>query len=134
ITFRALRAGDPAVRLARVTARDAANRPLAPGALVFDARDAAPARTLLLAPTPNPAAGDASLGFALAHPGRVELAIYSVDGRRVRTLAAGAFAPGTYHFTWAGDDDARHPVGPGIYYVRLAVRGGARFSRSIVRF
>src|SRR5262249_38359184 len=113
VTFRALHDGDPAVRFARVAARDAANRPLAPGSLVYDAREPAPARTLLLAPAPNPAPATAALEFALAEPGRLEFAIYSVDGRRVRTLADGAFAPGTYHFTWAGDDDARRPVAPG---------------------
>src|SRR5262245_6322357 len=48
VTFRALANGDPAVRFARVLARDAANRPLPPDALLAGDRDASPSRTLLL--------------------------------------------------------------------------------------
>jgi len=35
-------------------------------------------------------------------------------------------------FTWAGDDDARRSVAPGLYYARLTVRGGPHFTRTIV--
>src|SRR5439155_18214097 len=92
VTFRALRVGDPAIRFARVVARDAANRTLGPSAFSATAEVAPPTRTLLLAPFPNPASGATSLLFALAQTGAVDLAIYSVDGRRVRSLAHGAFA------------------------------------------
>ena len=131
-TFRARRAGDPALRFARVLARDAANRPLPPGALVTSGGRVLPASTALLAPSPNPAAGASTLAFTLAEPGAVELAIYSVAGRRVRTLAQGEHAAGSYTIPWAGDDDARRPVAPGVYYARLTIRGGPRFARMLV--
>jgi hypothetical protein len=133
VTFRARTSGDPAIRFARVLARDAATRPIPASALELGTPGAAPARTLLLAPAPNPSAAGASLGFSLARAGEVELAIYSVAGSRVRVLARGPLAAGTYHYIWTGEDDARRQVTPGIYYVQLAIRGGPRIARAIVR-
>lgn len=117
--FRAKRSGAPAIRLAHVLARDAANRTLGPEALALAGGPAVPDRTALLAPSPNPAAGASLIAFDLAKPGTVELAIYSVDGRRVRTLAQGAFAAGTHRLTWDGRDDVHHRVAPGVYFARL---------------
>jgi hypothetical protein len=132
VTFRARRAGDPAVRFARVLARTGANRPLPPGTLVTSGGAPLPARTALLAPAPNPTTAGAALAFTLAEGASIELSIYSVSGRLVRTLAHGELAAGSHTFTWAGDDDARRPVAPGLYYARLSIRGGARFTRALV--
>jgi len=132
VTFRARRGGDPALRFGRVLARDAANRPLPPGELVTSDRALTPATTALLAPAPNPAAASATLAFTLAAPASVELAIYSVTGRLVRTLARGEHEAGAYSIPWAGDDDARRPVAPGVYFVRLTVLGGPRFTRTLI--
>jgi hypothetical protein len=131
LTFRARRTGDPALEVLNVLARDAANRTLSPSALTFGAQAAPPARTMLLAPWPNPASGPATIPFALSQGGHAELSIFSVDGRRVRTLASGPFEPGSYRFTWDGDDDMRRAVAPGVYYAQLITQG-RRFSRTIV--
>ena len=132
VAFRARSAGDPAIRFGRVLARDGANRPIPGSALDVPSLTAKPARTLLLSPAPNPSGAHTTLGFALAHPSEVDLAVFSVDGRRVRTLARGPFAAGTHRFTWAGDDEERRAARPGVYYVQLAVRGGPSFARAIV--
>jgi flagellar hook assembly protein FlgD len=55
-----------------------------------------------------------------------------VTGRLVRSLVHGDREAGHHTFTWAGDDDARRPVAPGVYYARLTVRGGPRFTRAFV--
>jgi len=131
LTFRARRVGDPGLRLGRVLARDAANRPLGEGAITYGTQLALPTRTLLLAPTPNPSQGEATLVFALAQAGPVELSIYSVDGRRVQTLAHGAFEAGTHRFTWNGDDAEHRSVAPGVYYAQLTANG-RRWSRTLI--
>src|SRR5262245_6449226 len=131
VRFRALRVGDPQLKLDNVDARDAANRVLGPSALQATSHVAAPARTLLLAPAPNPARGPVQVTFALAHAGRVDLAIYSVDGRRVRTLAGGEMAAGAYHLLWTGDDDGRRGAQPGVYFAQL-VANGRRFTQKLV--
>jgi len=129
--FRALRDGDPALKVTTVLARDAANRPLAPEGLARAVVAAPPTRTIMLSPAPNPAQGAASLTFALAQPGDAELSIYSVDGRRVRTLARGRREAGVYRLTWRGEDDGGRPQGPGVYWARLTC-AGLTFNRRIV--
>jgi hypothetical protein len=132
-TFRALRAGDPGVSLARVLARDAANRPLGPddvaGADLTPPRP--PVETALLAPAPNPFHGSTALSFSLARPGPVQLAIYSVDGRRVRVLADGHREAGVYRLAWDGRDDARGAAAPGVYFARFSA-AGRRFTTRLV--
>jgi hypothetical protein len=134
VTFRAKRAGDPALRFARVLARDAANRPLPPGDILMGSVPdrAHVATTALLAPSPNPTRAGSALTFTLAQAGRVELSIYSVTGRLVRTLLAGEYPAGSHTIAWAGDDAARRPVAPGLYYARLDVRGGPQLTRALV--
>ncbi len=130
-TFRALRAGDPAIHFARALARDAANRPLDDDAFALAGGALTPGETALLAPSPNPSAGDARIAFTLAQSGAVDLAIYSVDGRRVRTLAHGLFAAGLHGFTWDGRDDAQHAVAPGVYFSRLVTAGHTHTQRLV---
>jgi hypothetical protein len=129
--FRARREGDPSLRIESVDARDAANRMLDRGALAQALVPAVPAHDVLLAPAPNPARGQANLSFGVARRGAVELAIYSIDGRRVRVLAHGVHEAGSFRIAWRGDDDAGHEQSPGIYWARLTV-GEHTFTRRIV--
>jgi hypothetical protein len=129
--FRALREGYPGLRIASVSARDAANRPLPEAAWLIEDAPESPARDVLLAPSPNPSRSGTTLGFALARPSRVELSIYSVEGRRVRALAAGSHPAGVYRFRWTGDDDGGHPVAPGVYYLHLST-DARKFTRALV--
>lgn len=129
--FRARREGETGLKLGTVVARDAANRDLDPAGLARAQSIAAPARTVLLAPAPNPARGAAHLAYGLAQRGPVELAVYSVDGRRVRTLAHGTQEAGAYRIAWRGEDDGGHAQAPGVYWARLET-GAGTFTRRIV--
>lgn len=128
MTFRALAAGAPAVTIASVDARDSRNRKLALGG----GRPPAPVATALMPAAPNPFRRTTTLAFSLARPGSVELAIFSVDGRRVRTLAQGFWDAGAYRPVWTGTDDRGQAVRPGLYYARLTTPDG-RFTRALVR-
>jgi hypothetical protein len=68
---------------------------------------------------PNPFHHAATLAFSLAQGGPVELAVFSVDGRRVRTLVREFREPGEYRVAWEGRDDHGNPVSAGIYYAHL---------------
>ncbi|MFN8587718.1 MAG: putative Ig domain-containing protein [Candidatus Eisenbacteria bacterium] len=131
VRFRALREGDPGIRVGAVFARDAANRPLDPSRLGRVVRELVPTRTLLLAPAPNPAPGAAMLSFALARAGEVDLALDGVDGRRVATLAHGVYAAGMHHLDWQGEARDRGRVAPGVYWLRLDA-AGVRDTRRLV--
>lgn len=78
------------------------------------------ARMARLAPAmPNPFFASTALRFSLAQPGRIELTVFSVDGRRVRSLASGMHAAGDHQVEWDGRDDAGRLVREGVYYARL---------------
>jgi trimeric autotransporter adhesin len=131
VTFRVLRAGDPGIRLAKISARDASNHAVDVQTLADASVPAHPSLTVLLAPAPNPFAGGTTLSFALAKAGPVELAIYGVDGRRIRTLVREDRDAGNYEIAWDGRDESRAPVRPGVFYVRL-VAGGRQFTKRLV--
>jgi hypothetical protein len=126
ITFRALADGDPGLLLAAGEGRDAANRPVALAGVA-----ARPGSTALAAPAPNPFRVATTLAFTLAREGEVELSVYSVDGRRVATLARGRLEAGRHEATWDGRDAAGRPARPGFYYARLNAAGGHQ-ARAIV--
>lgn len=88
--------------------------------------------TMALAPaTPNPFTGSTNLSFGLAKPGAVELAIYSVDGRRLTTLEHGYLAAGPHTVSWSGTDVGGRSVRPGVYFARLRSAEG-QFTRTLV--
>jgi hypothetical protein len=134
VRFRGLRAGPAGIELKRVKARDAANRERGEEEVTVSVEAARPGRTALLGARPNPARGPegTELEFALAERGPVELAIYGVDGRRVRTLLREERAAGVYRTAWDGRDEAGRRAGSGVYYARLTA-GGRRFTHTLVR-
>jgi hypothetical protein len=78
-----------------------------------------PTVTLLRPAAPNPFRQSAALAFSVARGGPVALAIYAVDGRRVRTLVDESREPGEYRTTWDGRDDGGKPMSAGVYYAQL---------------
>jgi len=74
---------------------------------------------------PNPFRDRTSLRYALAEPGRVEIDVFALDGRRVRRLAGGWQEAGdhTVRLDRAGTGGTR--LEPGVYWVRFAAAGRA---------
>ena len=118
VRFRALRSGAPDVRLARADARDAANRST-PVALLAPAATRVPEHSGFQGAAPSPFRDRTTLTYALAQAEDAELAVFSVDGRRVRLLASGPHEAGEYRVGWDGRDDAGQPAAAGLYFVRL---------------
>ena len=56
--------------------------------------------------------------LGIAHAGRVQVNIYDVAGRKVRTLADRVFPAGETKLVWDGTSDAGDKVGRGVYFVR----------------
>jgi flagellar hook assembly protein FlgD len=59
-----------------------------------------------------------------AAAGPVELSVYDLAGRRIRTLTRGALAPGRHTFLWDGRTDGGRRLAAGVYVSRLS--GAAR--------
>ena len=74
-----------------------------------------------IAPRPLASAIEAmSAGrWDVAQAGMVELKIFDLAGRLVKTVHAGFAAPGGYEFVWRGEDDGGRRVASGTYLVRL---------------
>lgn len=84
---------------------------------------------------PNPfsrtVATSTALRFELAQPAFTELAIFTLQGERVRVLTSQALAPGAYTLRWDGRDDAGRALASGTYIYRLKA-GEAQRSRALV--
>jgi hypothetical protein len=103
---------------------------LLPGGTVDAPGAALPRELALSAPAPNPLRGSCTMQLALPRAARVSLAIYDQQGRRVRTLLAGAQPAGERAAVWDGRDDGARAVASGIYFVRCEV-GGRTLTRRI---
>ncbi len=129
VTFRATASGNPGVGLSKADGRNAANAHVALG---LAGVAATPRVTQLMGAAPNPFQNRSVLAFSLAKRGPVQLAIYSVDGRKLRTLANDTREAGTYRFAWDGRDDRGNAVQSGMFFVRLST-GEGRFSKTLLR-
>jgi FlgD Ig-like domain len=127
VRFRVIGSGDPRITVARVVGRDRDNRDLAVAVRGTDAFvTAAPTRTDLFPVVPNPTRGSAAIRYSLTQRGRVHVALFSVDGRLVKTLAKGVQDAGQYQLMWDGTDAQGSLTKPGMYYVRFETDGVRR--------
>jgi hypothetical protein len=131
VRFRVKAAGDAGLTLTSAEGRDGANRKVALGTAPGPPPPAVPTVTSFAPARPNPFNGTTTLSFGLAKGGRVELAVFGVDGRKVATLVSGMQEAGQYQLTWDGRDGNRQVVRPGMYYARLTTPEG-RFTRTLV--
>ena len=98
-----------------------------------EALAALPAESGHLSVSPNPAAGAATLRFALATPGSVSLEIYSADGRRVGRAHEGSLAGGEHSIAWDGRDLGGRDLPSGVYWARLMIDGTLTDAARVVR-
>jgi hypothetical protein len=63
--------------------------------------------------------GTASIQLGLAKASRVEVKIFDVSGRLVRTLADRSFEAGNHTLVWDGADNAGRPVARGVYFSKF---------------
>ncbi len=121
--FLALQSGDAGLDFDRVLGRSDVN-----GDVPIDIGVTTPVTPIVSATelrpvVPNPAVGRATLVYSLARRGRVDLAVFSVDGRRVATLAKGVQEAGRYEYNWSGADERGTAMGAGVYFVTLDAPG-----------
>ncbi len=82
---------------------------------------------------PNPFVNETTIAFRVPQVAPVEIAIYDVLGRRVRTLDDGTVrAAGTHRVAWDGRSDYGEPLPAGVYFSRVTIEGRSA-SNKIVR-
>jgi hypothetical protein len=78
-----------------------------------------PALPVLAGNVPNPFNPSTEIRFGLDTREEVEIGIFSLDGKRVRTLVDAAYPAGWHTVRWDGRDAADRAVASGVYFVRM---------------
>ena len=79
-----------------------------------------PGRVVLHQNTPNPFNPVTKIRFSLPNRSQVELKIYDITGREVKTLVKGELeASASHEYNWYGKDNGGEEVGSGVYFYRL---------------
>ena len=74
----------------------------------------------------NPTRGEAMLRYTLPSAGRVDLALFDVQGRRIATLVSRESPAGRFDAAWNGRSDGGATARAGIYFARLRTGVGQR--------
>jgi hypothetical protein len=87
----------------------------------------------LHAPSPNPFRASTVIVFDLPRPATVDLRVYDLQGRVVRTLVENTgYDPGQYEIIWDGRDDRGRIAPPGVYFYRLAGRNFGESRKMVI--
>ncbi len=128
VTFAFVYGDDEAHFLANV---QAANNGYSPVVAVDDGPRELPASVRLQQNLPNPFNPDTAIRYTVPTSGAVDLAVYDVSGRRVRTLVTGTVAAGEHTVHWNGRDENGGLVPSGLYLYRV-VGHGATLTRKMM--
>jgi hypothetical protein len=93
---------------------------------------AEPAELQLAPASPNPFRVTTQFAYTLPRGGAVDLAVFDLQGRRIRSLALGSQGAGSHRVDWDGRDTAGRPVPNGPYFVRL-YHDGRTTTEAVVR-
>ena len=81
---------------------------------------------------PNPFNPSTTIGYQIDSRGHVELSVFDVSGRVVRTLVDARQGPGPFSIEWDGRDDSGTLRPSGVYFYRLLVDGEVADTRRMV--
>ena len=84
--------------------------------------DEAPPRLEFRMTSANPSSGEASFALSLPDRNPVDLSIFDVHGRLVRTVTDASLEAGTHSLAWNGRDDEGRDVPAGLYLARLTTK------------
>jgi hypothetical protein len=93
--------------------------------------EAVPGATAVLGQNfPNPFNPSTTINFSLAAAGPVQLRVYDLSGRLVRTLVdEGKLAAGDHEAVWDGQDERGRAVSAGVYFYNLETEGYSQTRR-----
>jgi hypothetical protein len=68
---------------------------------------------------PNPFVKKTCVDYALPHSTKVNIKVYDVSGRQVKTLVSDKLEPGYYKINWFGGDNISRKVPAGVYFILM---------------
>jgi hypothetical protein len=90
-----------------------------PGGLAKDGEDEGHGHHAFAFASPNPLNPSTTISFELSRPGSVQLNVYDVSGRLVKTLANGFMGAGSHSVGWDGTSRQGARVASGVYFYLL---------------
>lgn len=81
---------------------------------------------------PNPFNPSTTIEYSLPVASRVNITVYNVLGRRVKTLLDRPVSAGPHHVVWNGTDRSEHLVSSGIYFYRITAGDFVRTRKMIL--
>lgn len=116
-----------------LTVREATPRPGVLGSDDGDKSGPVEGAFTLLPCYPNPFNPTTTVAYRLSEATRVDLLVYDVSGRLVRTLAQGrGEADVTYQVVWDGTNDAGHSLPSGVYLLRMLTETSAQTGKLVL--
>jgi M6 family metalloprotease-like protein len=91
-----------------------------------------PSGSLLALAQPSPFGDATTIAYRVPQPGRVELSVYDVAGRRVRTLVDEFAAAGDRSLVWRGDNDAGEALASGVYFYKLSTPNAQEMRKVVI--
>ena len=85
-------------------------------------KDIVPSNFIVLRNYPNPFNPSTIIYYELPKSENIEIKIYDILGREVRTLFSDFHKAGTYTLEWNGRNDWNSPVAAGVYFCRLKTK------------
>ncbi|MEO0082927.1 MAG: T9SS type A sorting domain-containing protein [candidate division WOR-3 bacterium] len=81
---------------------------------------------------PNPMHSQTTIHYSLPTKSNVDLTIYDILGRPIKTLVSGIKSAGEYSITWDGTDNAGKKVQSGIYFYTLKTQDKSQTHKLII--
>jgi len=69
---------------------------------------------------PNPFNPETTISYDISNVGNVEIVVYDMMGREIKTLVSGYHTPSTYQVVWNGTDNRGKIVPSGVYLYRMS--------------
>ncbi len=73
---------------------------------------------------PNPFNASTTIRYELTQESRIQLAVFDIQGRLVRTLVDAIQGAGQHFLTWDGQDQSGKALASGVYFCRLTTKDG----------
>ena len=75
---------------------------------------------------PNPFNPETQIRYTIGETGRVELTVFDINGRQIRTFISESLPPGQHTVSWDGTDASGNKVASGHYVYQLKANGQVR--------
>jgi hypothetical protein len=82
---------------------------------------------------PNPFNPSTTIAYSLPEKSSVEIKIFDLQGREIRSFTVGAQSPGYQRVVWNGTNDRGNPIASGVYVYRVTASSlgdGKTFAQS----